>query len=62
MPMKAEKALRAAELLRQHCRERCCDDCIFWGKDYPQCRLTGIRSPGHFPVEDVRKEMKTKEE
>lgn len=60
--MQDHKALRAAELLRQHCRECCCDDYIFWGKDYPQCRLTGIRSPGHFPVEDVRKEMKTKEE
>lgn len=52
--MQDHKALRAAELLRQHCRERCCDDCIFWGREFPQCRLTGIRSPGHFPVEEIR--------
>lgn len=52
--MQDHKALRAAELLRRHCRERCCDDCIFWGREFPQCRLTGIRSPGHFPVEEIR--------
>ena len=60
--MQEHKAIRAAELLRQHCRERSCNDCIFWGKDFPRCRLSDVRSPGHFPVEDIRKDMKNKEE
>ena len=56
--MSDEKALKAAELLRQHCRERCCDDCAFWGKNFPQCRLTGVRSPGHYPTEEIRRERR----
>lgn len=49
MPMRDEKAVRAAELLRQYCSERGCVDCVFWLKSGRFCTLMSVKVPASFP-------------
>lgn len=60
--MRAHKAIRAAELLMQNCNEGGCEGagepCVFWDDDLLQCSLMNVRSPGHFPMEEIRERIR----
>ncbi len=44
MPMSDEKAVRAADLLRQYCAERGCSECVF-RSGYGFCILQTTKNP-----------------
>ena len=52
--MRDDKAIRAAELLRQYCSERGCADCVFWLQSGRFCTLMSVKVPASFP--EMRKD------
>jgi len=56
--MRNEKAVRAADHLRQYCNERGCGECVFWLKSGRFCTLMSVKVPASFPVEDIRESKK----
>ncbi len=53
MQMRDEKALRAAELLRQYCNERCCENCVFRRKN-GYCAVGSAHHPGVLNLDGLK--------
>ena len=64
--MRAHKALRSAELLMQNCNETGCnggkEPCVFWDDDLRQCSLMSVRTPGHFPIGQIRERLRRRQD
>lgn len=54
MPMRDEKALRYARLLRQYCAERGCSECIF-RTGYGYCTLQATKNPESWQLDEVKR-------
>ncbi len=51
--MSDEKALRAAELLRKYCNERCCGECVFVRKN-GYCAIGSAHHPALIVLDDLK--------